>query len=172
MTIFHVIISLMPSKTFNDFIFFHYIHFPRLYLPINEELKENATECDLIPMNLPNSNTTDCLKVNQLFCPSFESSTKRCYENIKNIPNILFILILSLGTWKAQRYWKSCVDYTWLPQWIWYWMDARNAKRYSENWFHHHKSWSYCKLKKTHSSFTLTQNYCIIFRLLDGAEVS
>ena len=38
----------------------------RLYLPINKELKENATDCELIPLNLPNQNTTSCFKVNTI----------------------------------------------------------------------------------------------------------
>lgn len=30
---------------------------------MNEELKINASECDLVPMGLPNENTSSCFKV-------------------------------------------------------------------------------------------------------------
>ena len=144
--------------------------FSRLYLPLNEDLKENATECDLIPMNLPNSNTTNCLKVNIVF------HAQIFLDAILNYQSGFLLLFVSLwfllGTWKAQRYWKSCFDYTWLPQWIWYWMDARNAKRHSENWFNHHESWSYCKLANISFIFHVHSSHFIVFRWLDGAEVS
>lgn len=34
----------------------------KLYLPMNKELNLNASECDLIPIHLPNQNTSDCFK--------------------------------------------------------------------------------------------------------------
>ena len=150
---------------FSMIVMILYFIFLRLYLPVRDPTSDSktATECHLVPTNLPNQKTTSCLKVILILNHSFSWIVDRKW--CSNPFHVSSEILIFVGTRISRWYRESYCNHTWLSKRFRHPMDAWYAKRYPADGYQENKSCRYCKFQNYfHRLFRFIKKYFILDR--------